>query len=181
MVVGQVMAAPELLTYRRPREDDHPRLAGVIDEWWGGRRMRQLLPRLWLQHFTGTSWLAETGDGRLAGFLIGFVSPDHPQTAYVHMIATDLNHRRDGVGQALYERFFEDAVAAGAREVKAVTWPGNRVSVAFHLGLGFRVDDGPGAQPLYGTLAYADFDGEGDDRVVFMRELGAPAGDATPA
>lgn len=174
-------AAGEPLTFRRPREEDHPRLAAVIDEWWGGRRMRQSLPRLWLQHFTGTSWLAETGEGRLAGFLIGFVSPDHPETAYVHMIATDPNRRRKGVGRALYDRFVEDAAAVGAREVRAVTWPVNRLSVAFHTRLGFRVDDGLGTQNLYGTPAYADYDGEGDDRVVFILELGATARDPAPA
>ena len=62
---------------RRPVEGDHARMVRVIDDWWGGRRLRHLLPRLWLQHFTGTSWVAETADGTLAGFLVGFVSADH--------------------------------------------------------------------------------------------------------
>ena len=55
--------------------------------------------------------------------------------------------------------------------MKAITWPGNRQSVAFHTSIGFRVDDGPGTQNLYGTPAYADYDGDGDDRVVFTRDL----------
>jgi GNAT superfamily N-acetyltransferase len=126
---------------------------------------------LWLQHFTGTSWIAERGDGRLAGFLIGFISQDHPDTAYVHMVATNPNGRRSGLGRALYERFIDDVRGRGVARVKAVTWPGNRISVAFHTSIGFRVDDGPGTQRLYATPAYADYDGEGEDRVVFIREL----------
>ena len=60
----------------------------------------------------------------------------------------------------------------------AVTWPGNRISVAFHQAMGFRVDDGPGTQRLYGTPAYVDHDGPGEDRVVFSRDLGtAPMDD----
>jgi hypothetical protein len=115
------------LTFRRPTPADHPRLADVIDEWWEGRRMRQLLPRLWLEHFRGTSWVVDRPDGDLA--------------------------------------------SRGASRVQAVTWPGNRISIAFHRALGFRVDEGPGTQRLYGTPSHPDHDGPGEDRVVFTRDL----------
>jgi GNAT superfamily N-acetyltransferase len=156
---------------RRPTEADYPRLVAVVDEWWGGRRMRALLPRLWLQHMTGTSWIAESSDGRLRGFLVGFISPDRPDTAYAHMIGVDQNLRKAGVGRALYERFFDDVRARGARRVLAITWPGNRTSVTFHRAMGFRIDDGPGTQNLYGIPAYPDYDGDGEDRVVFIHDL----------
>lgn len=159
------------LVFRRPVEADHATIVEQVDEWWGGRRMRALLPRLWFQHFTGTSWLLETPDGRLVGFVVAFIGPDDPSIGYVHMIASDPNRRRAGVGRALYERVFADLGARGVREVKAITWPGNRTSVAFHRQLGFRIDDGPGTQRLYGTPAYANYDGWGEDRVVFTRPL----------
>jgi GNAT superfamily N-acetyltransferase len=159
------------LMFRHLTEDDHRRIVGLVDEWWGGRRMRALLPRLWFQHFAGTSWIAETKDGRLAGFVVAFISQDDPATGYVHMIAADPNLRRAGVGRALYERVIQDLAGRDVRRVTAITWPGNRQSVAFHLAIGFRVDDGPGTQNLYGTPAYADYDGEGEDRVVFVRDL----------
>jgi GNAT superfamily N-acetyltransferase len=158
-------------TFRRPVEADHARLVGLVDEWWGGRKLHHLLPKLWLQHFTGTSWLAEDEDGKPVGFLIGFISPDRPDEAYIHMVATNPNLRRAGLGRALYERFFAEVAARGARRVTAITWPGNRVSVGFHRAMGFVPDDGPGTQRLYGTPAYPDYDAEGDDRVVFRREL----------
>jgi ribosomal protein S18 acetylase RimI-like enzyme len=159
------------LVLRRPTEDDYASIVDVVDEWWGGRRIRALLPRLWFQHFTGTSWIAESPEGRLAGFLIGFVSPDHPTEAYVHMIGADPNHRRQGVGRALYERFFTDMRSRGVAHVHAVTWPGNRISVGFHERIGFQAADGPGTQRLYGTPAFADYDGEGEDRVLFTIEI----------
>ncbi len=159
------------LAFRRPTEDDHARIVRLVDEWWDGRRMRALLPRLWFQHFTGTSWIAEEDDGRLVGFVVAFISQDDPATGYVHMIAADPNRRRSGVGSALYQRVFDDLATRGISRVKAITWPGNRRSVAFHQALGFRVDDGPGTQRLYGTPSYPDYDGEGDDRVAFIRDL----------
>jgi ribosomal protein S18 acetylase RimI-like enzyme len=159
------------LTFRHPTEADYARIVGLVDEWWGGRRMRALLPRLWFQHFARTSWIAARADGRLAGFVVAFISQDDPSTGYVHMIAADPNMRRVGVGRALYERVIEDLARRDVRRITAITWPGNHQSVAFHQAIGFRVDDGPGTQNLYGTPAYADYDGEGEDRVVFVRDL----------
>ncbi|MFL5675207.1 MAG: GNAT family N-acetyltransferase [Chloroflexota bacterium] len=156
--------------FRRPVEADHRFLVNIVDDWWGGRKIHALLPRLWFQHFAGTSWIAEDGD-RIVGFLVGFMSPDRPDEAYIHMVGTSPNHRGERVGRMLYERFFEDVRSLGARRVTAVTWPGNRTSVAFHRAMGFVPADGPGTQNLYGTPAYADYDADGEDRVVFSREI----------
>lgn len=161
------------LRFRRPVEDDHRRIVDLVDEWWGGRRIHELLPRLWFQHFTGTSWLAETEAGSPAGFLVGFISPDDPTMAYIHMVGTGPNHRRRGLGRELYRRFFADVGGRGVTRVRAVTWPGNRISVGFHRSLGFRLVDGPGSQNLYGSLAFPDYDAAGDDRVVLERLLAA--------
>jgi ribosomal protein S18 acetylase RimI-like enzyme len=159
------------LAFRRPVEADHRQIADLIDEWWGGQRIHHLLPRLWFRHFARTSWVAETADGRLAGFLVGFVSPDRPDEAYVHLLATNPNLRRSGVGRELYDRFFEDVRGRGVARVSAVAWPDNRSAVAFHQALGFSVDAGPGTRPIHGLPAYPDYDGDRDDRVVLTRDL----------
>jgi GNAT superfamily N-acetyltransferase len=159
------------LDFRRPMVADHPRIVAVMDEWWGGRKMRAQLPRLWLEHFAGTSWVAEDPDGRLRGFIVAFISQDDPATGYVHLIASDPNRRRAGIGRALYERAFTDLAAHGARRLTAITWPGDRGSVAFHRAMGFRVDDAAGTQPIYGTPSHPDHDGPGEDRVVLLRDL----------
>ena len=159
------------IRFRRPTEADYVPIVRLIDDWWGGRSMTDLLQRVWLQHFTGTSWLAETDDGRIAGFLIGFMSPDHPDTAYCKMIGTNPNLRGRGLGAELYARFFADAKAAGRTRVVAITWPGNKVSLAFHLALGFRLETGPGTQNLYGTPSYPAYDVDREDRAVLVRSL----------
>ena len=161
----------DAITFRRPSEADYPAIIRVVDDWWGGRNVSGLLQRLWLQHFTGTSWLAEHEDGRIAGFLIGFLSPDHADTAYCHMVATDPNLRRRGLGAALYDRFVADARAAGRSQVKAITWPGNRVSLAFHRSIGFEIEGLPGSQNLYGTPAQAGYDFDREDRTVMIRRI----------
>ncbi len=163
--------ALEDLHVRRPIEADYPAISRVIDDWWGGQQLDHLLPRLWLQHFTGTSWLAESQDGRLAGFLIGFLSPDRPDVAYCHLIATNPNLRRRGLGRALYEHFFDDARAGGRSVVTAITWPANHSSIAFHRAVGFEVQGGPDTQNLSGTPAQAGYDFDREDRAILVRRL----------
>ena len=162
---------PDAVALRRPTEADYEAISRVIDDWWGGRQLDHLLPRLWLQHFTGTSWLAETEEGRLAGFLIGFLSPDESDVAYCHLIATSPNLRRRGLGRTLYERFFDDARAAGRHTVTAITWPANHASIGFHRALGFVVQAGPGSQNLYGTPARASYDFDLEDRAILVRSI----------
>ena len=58
---------------RQVRPSDYQAVISVIDGWWGGRQMAGMLPRLFFEHFTDTSFAAEH-DGRLAGFLAGFIS-----------------------------------------------------------------------------------------------------------
>ena len=157
--------------FRRPVEDDYRYLVDRVDDWWGGRTTHPLFRRFWFQHFTGSSWVAEVADGALVGFLVGFLSPDHPDEAYVHLVATSPNHRHRGIARRLYEQFIDDVRARGVGRVTAVTWPGNRASVAFHRAIGFQPDEGPGTQRLYGTPAYPNHDAYGEDRVVFSRTI----------
>ncbi|MEV7614254.1 GNAT family N-acetyltransferase [Streptomyces sp. NPDC089799] len=160
-------AAYPALTFRRPGEADHARVLAVLDDWWGGfkgaegsRERALLLPRLYFRHFTATSTLAEYGDGRLAGFLIGFVSQTDPRTAYVHFSGVDPALQGRGVGRLLYEGFFEQVRTRGVRSVGCITSPGNAGSRAFHTRLGFTAS---------GVLP--DYDGPGLDRISFHLDL----------
>ena len=70
--------------------------------------------------------------------------PGRPDDAYIHMIGTDPNRRRRGLGRELYRRFFDDVGGRGVARVRAITWPGNRISVGFHAALGFQAGRRPG-------------------------------------
>jgi GNAT superfamily N-acetyltransferase len=96
---------------RHAEPGDYGRVIEVIDQWWGGRAMSAMLPKLFFVHFRDTSFVAEDDEG-LAGFLCGFRSQTFPDEAYVHFIGVDPGRRTSGLGRALYERFFE-AVARG--------------------------------------------------------------------
>ena len=137
---------------------DYDRVIAVLDDWWGGRQMRPMLPRLFFDHFGETSLVVED-DGRLEAFLVGFLSPARPDEAYIHFVGVRPGCRRSGLARALYERFFELARAGGRTSVRCVTSPANEGSVAFHRRLGFDAEH---------VTAY---DGPGADRVVFEKRL----------
>jgi ribosomal protein S18 acetylase RimI-like enzyme len=146
---------PPVIRHAEP--DDYGRVVAVVDEWWGGRRMAAMLPKLFFVHFRDTSFVAEDGAG-LAGFLCGFRSQTFDDEAYVHFVGVDPARRGDGLGRALYERFF--AAVEPRRIVRAVTSPVNTGSVAFHRAIGFEVE-----------RIDEDYDGRGEARVLLVKHL----------
>ncbi|HEY7561795.1 MAG TPA: GNAT family N-acetyltransferase [Gaiellaceae bacterium] len=138
---------------------DHARVITVLDDWWGGRRMRDMLPKLFFVHFADTSFVAER-DGELVAFLVGFLSQTEPDEAYVHFVGVSPGERGSGLGRTLYDRFFAVARENGGTRVSCVTSPLNEGSVAFHRSLGF--------EP---SVPQAGYDGPGEDRVVLTRAL----------
>jgi ribosomal protein S18 acetylase RimI-like enzyme len=170
----RVAAFPGGTTARRPTEADQPRIAGLVDQWFGGRRVWPLVTQGWFRHFASTSLLLEGPDGTLRAFLIGYVSPDRPAEAVIHLLAVDPNRRRLGIGRALVEAFAADVAVRGAATVRAVAWPDDPMAVSFFRAAGFRADDGPGSQNLYGVPAFPDFEFPGEDRAVFVRGLVGP-------
>ena len=147
---------------------DYPFVISVIDQWWGGRQMSDMPPRLFFEHFTDASFAAER-DGRLAGFLVGFVSQSRPGEAYIHFVGVDPAERGNGLGRLLYETFFQAAGARGCVLVRAITSPVNRGSVAFHQRMGFQLE--PGDAEVDGIPVSPGYDGRGGDRVRFIRGL----------
>ena len=99
------------VTIRHVQPSDYGRVIQHVNEWWGGREMAPMLPRLFFIHFESTSFVADREDGTLAGFLIGFLSQTDDETAYVHFIGVAPAERGSGLGRELYERFFDAARA----------------------------------------------------------------------
>lgn len=137
---------------------DYDAVVGVVDAWWG-RPVSSSLPRLFFDHFAATSLVAEC-DGELAGFLVGFLSPDHRDEAYVHFAGVHPDLRGSGVARRLYRRFIDGARLDGRTVIRAITSPGNTDSIAFHEAMGFEV-----GEPVRG------YNGPGRDMVTFVLSL----------
>lgn len=153
----------------RPLEErDYPGVIAVIDQWWGGRHMADMLPKLFFVHFRDTSFAIEQG-GELLAFLAGFVSQTDPGQAYIHFVGIHPAHRAHGLGRELYERFFAAVRQRGCTAVRCVTAPVNLGSVAFHTRMGFQIEKANGERN--GVPCTIDYDGAGQDRVQFVKSL----------
>jgi ribosomal protein S18 acetylase RimI-like enzyme len=142
---------------RHAEPNDHASVIAVVDDWWGGRAMAAMLPKLFFVHFRDTSFVAEE-EGRVVAFLCGFRSQTYADEAYIHFVGVDPSHRQTGLARELYNRFF--SAVAPRSVVRAVTSPRNERSVAFHEALGFEVE-----------RVAEDYDGRGESRVLLKKLL----------
>lgn len=166
-----MLSLPAGFSVRHTRETDHPVIVEAIGRWWDtpNRAMLGLLmPRLFLQFFTQTSWIVESESGEIGAFLIGFRSQDDPDVAYIHFVGVDPELRRSGIAAGLYDLFFVEMRNRGCTEVRAITGSFNKRSQAFHAAQGFTAH---GDRSIDGVMAYSDYDGPGEPRVVFVRHL----------
>jgi ribosomal protein S18 acetylase RimI-like enzyme len=132
--------------------------------------MSDMLPRLFFEHFQNTSFIAQSEDDSIAGFLVGFLSQSQPDEAYIHFIGVHPDHRKSGLGRVLYTQFFEVARCNGRHTVTCVASPVNKISIAFHLRMGFVPK--PSQTCTNEGLPYLDnYDGKGEARVVFTKML----------
>ena len=159
---------PETITLRHVQPSDYAPIIQVLNDWWGGRLMSDMLPKLFFVHFRETSFIAEQ-DGMCVGFLIGFLSQTSDDEAYIHFVGVHPDYRKAGVGRLLYERFFAAVRAEGRTVVRCVTAPVNKTSIAFHLRMGFEAEPQP--TTLDGVPFAQDYDGPGGDRVLLVKRL----------
>jgi len=126
------------------------------------------LPRLFFRHFGDTSFVVEE-DGEIVAFLVGFVSQGVPGEAYIHFVGVHPEHRGRGIGARLYGLFFDAVRVRGCTRVRCVTSPANKGSIAFHERMGFGVEVGD--VEVGGVPVHEDYDGDGREKVVFVRGL----------
>lgn len=138
-------------------KEDFDYIVAVLDRWWGGPSGERAHPVFFYE--LGEQALIAEEDGEVVGFLLGFLAPTLPPTAYVHLVGIHPDHRRRGVGKVLYEQFTHGAREAGAKRLKAITTVGNDGSVRFHEALGFSVSEDP------------DYAGPRRSRMVFTKDL----------
>lgn len=156
------------MSIRNIKESDYNQIISVLDEWWGGRHMADMLPRLFFKHFGNTSFIIEEGN-KVAAFLIGFISQVNPKQAYVHFVGVNPDDRKKGFGELLYQTFFDVVKQKGCSTVHLVTSPVNKNSIAFHTHLGFQIQDGNCV--IDGVAVNTNYDGPGEDRVLFVKTL----------
>jgi GNAT superfamily N-acetyltransferase len=121
---------------------------------------------MFVYEFGDSAYVIKDGD-EVAAYLFGFMAQTGP-VAYIHLVGVRPAYRRLGLARRLYRHIMAWAVAQGCTELKAITTPGNRDSIAFHQSLGMELLGRPNET---GIPVVADYAGPGQDRVVFRLGL----------
>ncbi|QNG61598.1 GNAT family N-acetyltransferase [Bacillus sp. PAMC26568] len=158
---------------RHIEPSDYYKISPLLNDWWGGRNMTNMLPKLFFDHFNDTSLAAEK-DERMIGFLIGFLSQSHPEEAYIHFVGVHPQYRNNKVGHRLYSEFFKIVKQNGCHTVRCVTSPVNTGSINFHTRMGFSIESGD--KTINGINVTSNYDGMNQDRVLFVKELNLEKG-----
>ena len=161
---------------RNIEEADYEYVIERLNDWWGGRKVAGMLPRLFFIHFQDSSFICLDGD-KIIGFVVGFVSNALKDTGYIHFVGVDPAYRCSHVAKSLYSLFFDYCRKRGVKEIKCVTSPVNKVSIAFHQRMGFKVNsyDSRG-----NPVPIQNYDGPGEHRVVFKMRLAPQHGASAP-
>ncbi len=153
---------------RNVSESDYKSIITVLNDWWGGRQMTDMLPKLFFTHFKDTSFVAEN-DGNIIGFIVGFISQSYPGESYIHFVGIHPQYRGTGIGRQLYFTFFENVRHKGCKSVRCVTSPLNKASIAYHTAMGFVMENSNIIQE--NNPIHIDYDGYGQDRVLFIKRF----------
>jgi predicted GNAT superfamily acetyltransferase len=153
---------------RNGKPSDHEHIVSVMPEWWGGRNLSSSVLKVFFMHFNNTTYIAEI-DNNLIGFLIGFLSQSEENTGYIHFVGVHPNYRKAGIGRLLYQNFFNTCIANKRSIVKSCTSPINKLSINFHLHMGFIIEPGDGV--VDGIPITVNYLRKDDPKVLFKKEL----------
>jgi len=116
-------------TIRLINSCDYDQIIIHLNEWWGGRKMTDMLPRLFFNHFKNTCYIIESND-KIKGFIIGFISQVDSTLGYVHFIGVNPEFRKEGLGKILYFTLFRRFYDLGVKE-NIFFFPLNYVSMSY--------------------------------------------------
>ncbi len=152
------------LEIRNSKPSDHQQIISVLIDWWEGRDLTWMLPKLFLTHFCNTSFIIEK-DKQLTAFLIGFLSPSRLNEGYVHLAGVHPDFRGIGIGEYLYDRFFEICKDNNCNIIRSCTSPVNKGSIEFHKKIGFNISIGNAE--IDGIQVTLDYNKPDDSKVLF--------------
>ncbi|KHF39957.1 GNAT family N-acetyltransferase [Halalkalibacter okhensis] len=153
---------------RKVNSSDYDVIIPLIDEWWAGRKMSDKLPRLFFSHFSNTSFVFEK-QGEIIGFLIGFLSQEKENEAYIHFVGVHPNYRKMKIARQLYFEFFSKAKQHGRDTIRCITSPVNKGSIEYHTKMGFDIEESNFV--VDGVSVFLEYDGPEQPRVLFVKKL----------
>ncbi|MFB8279461.1 diaminobutyrate acetyltransferase [Nocardia colli] len=110
---------------------------------------------LWCRDFAATSVVAES-QGRVVGYVIGFVRPQAPDTVFVWQVAVDRAQKGKGIGARLLHTLLDNVAAQGVSQLETTISPDNAASIALFSSVARRRDARITKRPLFDAGVFPD-------------------------
>lgn len=95
---------------------------------------------LMLNSYFRDSCVVALREGRIIGFVSGFVLPSHPDTLFIWQVAVDEHARGLGVGTSMLKHLLQRSVLAKVHYVETTVSPSNAASEAMFRKLARELD-----------------------------------------
>ena len=162
----------EDLKIRSTLEEDFVEIADLAENCSPMETERNSIYHIFTKFFRSTSFVVELPSGELGGFLLGFVSQENPEEAYIHLLCVDPKMRGKHIGKKLVEKFTEEMALKKCKKIYLITKPVNWNSISFYKKLGFLEDKSLETINILGTNAVKNYNGMGQHMVVFYKLIG---------
>jgi ribosomal protein S18 acetylase RimI-like enzyme len=157
---------------RNVLEDDFKQLVDVAENCKPITNMTPSVYHLFTRYFPNTSFVIEDrSNNDIIGFLLGFISQENPKESYIHLLCLDHCLRGNGVAKLLVDKFIDAVSTRGCNKVSLVTKPHNKISIKFYTKLGFESSRTDKTVEIDGINVYKDYDGLGDDKIIFIKQI----------
>ncbi len=152
-------------------EEDFIKIAELAKNCEPMAMERDSIYHIFTKFFQNTSFVAESLEGRIMGFLLGFISQKNSKEAYIHLLCVKPEMRKKGLATSMIKNFFKVVGDKGCKKVSLITKPENKVSIAFYKNLGFKMDESQKTIEIDGIKAVKDYNGPDKHMVVFYKVI----------
>jgi len=160
---------------RNVMEEDFLKIAEIARECHPMVTERNSIYHIFTKFFRSSSLVMETkvnAKGNIiVGFLLGFISQENQQDAYIHLLCVAPEYRGNALAKALIMKFMDIMVEKGCHRVYLITKPRNKTAIEFYGKLGFKAQSIGKMIKLEGVDTVKDYNGRGEDMVVFCKTI----------
>ncbi len=114
-------------------------------------------------HFTDTSIVAYDRDGDLAGFVLGYRPPTHPDALFVWQVGVSPKHRGQGIARRLLLSMLERDVLKDVHYLEATVTPSNAASQRLFRSVARQLGTSCEEKPFLGADLFGEDGHEAED------------------
>ncbi|MDI6644831.1 MAG: GNAT family N-acetyltransferase [Methanobacteriaceae archaeon] len=155
---------------RNVKEKDFTDIAKLARECKPMSTERNSIYHIFTKFFQETSLILEKQeDGSICGFLLGLISQNNPNEAYIHLFCLKKELRGQGLAKRIIDKYKKIVKSRGCKKISLITKPINKKAIKFYTTLGFQLvtENDEKMVIINNVSAVKDYNGAGEHMVLF--------------